>query len=167
MAVYSYTSKSFQRSPGRHADRLTQAWIILARDREIMVTLEARNRLACTIVEDTAYSDRPVTEFVEDALHGTQLPQRTHDVGVRIGAQRRRCALHTRARQWNRIALLRRFGFLPVRRGRSTPQQLRRWCGSFAGQHRERPDRKNRRRMPPGLQVQAVSDDRRDRSHER
>jgi len=167
MAACSYNSKSFQRSPGRHADRLTQAWGILARDREIMVTLEARNRLTRTIVKDTACSDRPVTEFVEDALHSAQLPQRTHDVGVRIGAQRRRCALRTRARQWNRIALLRRFGFLRVRRGRSTPQQLSRRPASFAGQHRERPDRKNRRGMPPGLQVQAVRDDRRDRSHER
>jgi hypothetical protein len=47
---------------------MTQAGRILASDREIMVALEARNPIACIVVEDAAHSDRSVAEFVENAL---------------------------------------------------------------------------------------------------
>lgn len=144
---------------------MTQVRRILAGYREIVVALKPRNPLACTIVKDAARSDRPVAEFIESALHCTQLPQRTHDVGVRIGARGYGCALGTRARQRDLIALLCRFWLLSFRCGRPTPRQLS--SCFIAGQHRQRPDRKDRRRMPSWLQIQAVRHDRRYRSHER
>src|SRR6266446_2564202 len=122
---------------------MTQAGRILASYRKIMVTLEARNPLACILVEDAAHSDRPVAEFVENALHCAELPQRIHVVGGRIGA--RGCTLGTRARQWNRVAFRRKLWLLRIGGRRPPPRQLSDCF--FTRQHGQRPDRKNRRWM--------------------
>src|ERR1700719_1094576 len=118
--------KSFQRPPGRHGDRMTQTRRILASHRKVVIALEARNPFPGVIVQRAAYSDRPVTEFVENALQGAQLPQRIDDVGDRVWPRASGRILRARTRQRNRIVLLRRFG-------RPTSRRLRDRSGLFAG----------------------------------
>src|SRR5499427_1083283 len=127
---------------------------------KIVIALEARNPLPGIIVKRPAYSDRPITEFVENALQRAHLPQRIDGLGDRIRTHTCGPALRTRARQWNRIDLL--CGF-----SRPTPRQLRNRSGRFAGEHRQWADREDRRRMSPRLQIEAVRQDRRDSGSER